>query len=110
MLALRGYVDDNRQISEPMRRGTRFDKNKQRYMWREDWDREDQEMDEPDEARMGRVCLEGMNSVSSMLTFTSETVYDLPNKMLPSLDLQVEVIKVEYKNQLIDQISFTFFH
>ena len=29
--------------------------------------------------------------------------------MLPTLDLQVEVIKVEYKNQLIDQISFTFF-
>ena len=80
MLALRGYVDDNRQISEPMRRGTRFDKNKQRYMWREDWDREDQEMDEPDEARMGRVCLEGMNSVSSMLTFTSETVYDFPTR------------------------------
>ena len=107
MYALRGYVDDNRQLSEPMRKGTRFNKKEQRYTWREDWEREDLEMNEPDEARMGRVCLEGMNAVSN-LTFTVETVHDIPNKMLPTLDLQVEVIKVEYKTKLIDQISFTF--
>ena len=49
-----------------------------------------------------------MNAVSN-LTFTVETVHDFKNKMLPTLDLQVEVIKAEYKKRRIDQISFTFF-
>ena len=42
--------------------------------------------------------MEGMNAVSN-LTFTVETVHDFQNKMLPTLDLQVEVIKVEYKKK-----------
>ena len=86
MYALRGYVDDNRQFSEPMRRGTRFNQKEQKYTWREDWEREDMEADEPDEVRMGRICLEGMNSVSN-LTFAVETVHDFQNQMLPTLDL-----------------------
>ena len=95
MYALRGYVDDNRQFSEPMRRGTRFNHKEKKYTWREDWEREDMETDEPDEVRMGKICLEGMNSVSN-LTFTVVTAHDFQNKMLPTLDLQVEVRKAEY--------------
>ena len=57
--ALRGYVDDNRQQSEPMRKWTRFDQKKNRYTWREDWKREDEERNEPDEERMGRVVWRG---------------------------------------------------
>ena len=55
---LHGYVDDNRQESELMRRGTRFNQEKKRFTWREDWEREDKEKNEPDEQRMGAVCLE----------------------------------------------------
>ena len=108
MWALRGYVDDIRQMSEVMRRGTRFNKQERRYMWREDWEREDIEKNEPDEVRMGKICLEGMNSVSN-LTFTVETAEDFQNKMLPTLDLQIEVKQAAYRKKMIDQISFTYF-
>ena len=52
--------------------------------------------------------MEGMNSVSN-LTFTVETVHNFQNKMLQTLDLQVEVRRAEYKKRMIDQISFNFF-
>merc|ERR1712074_464646 len=95
-------------MSEVMRRGTRFNKQERRYMWREDWEREDTEKNEPDEVRMGKICLEGMNGVSN-LTFTVETTEDFQNKMLPTLDLQIEVKQVVYRRRMIDQISFTYF-
>ena len=106
---LRGYVDDNRQETELMRRGSRFNHEKKRFTWREDWEREDEEKNEPDEQRMGAVCLEGMNSVSSMLTFTAETIYNFENRMLATLDMQVEVIKVEHREEMVDQISFSYY-
>ena len=38
---LRGYVDDNRHETELMRRGSRFNHEKKRFTWREDWQREE---------------------------------------------------------------------
>ena len=61
--ALRGYVDDGRQFSDMMRRGTRFNAERGQFTWREDWERIDEDEDLPDEVRMSLVCVEGMNAV-----------------------------------------------
>ena len=95
--ALQGYVDDGRQWTELIRRGTRFVQRLNRFLWREDWERIDVEENLPEEVRMGKICLEAMNAVNSDLTFTVETVHDFPNKRLATLDLEVEVVD----NQII---------
>ena len=95
--ALQGYVDDGRQWTELIRRGTRFVQRLNRFLWREDWERIDVEENLPEEVRMGKICLEAMNAVNSDLTFTVETVHDFPNKRLATLDLEVDVVD----NQII---------
>ena len=62
--ALRGYVDDGRQFSDMMIRGTRFNRERGLFTWREDWERKDEAEDLPDEVRMSRVCVEAMNVVN----------------------------------------------
>ena len=78
--ALKGYVDDGRQWSDLMRRGTRFNPKRNRFTWREDWEEEDNMENLPEEQRMGKICLTAMNSVNSDLTFTVETVQTSPTK------------------------------
>ena len=57
------YVDDVRQNTDCMVRGARFNPERKRFTWRSDWEKEDEEEDLPDEIRMGKICLEAMNSV-----------------------------------------------
>ena len=95
--ALKGYVDDGRQWSDLMRRGTRFNPKRKRFTGREDWEEEDNMENLPEEERMGKICLTAMNSVNSDLTFTVETVQDFPNKRLATLDFECEIVE----NQII---------
>ena len=50
--ALKGYVDDGRQSTDLMIVGTRFNPERNRLTWREDWERLDIEENHPDEKRM----------------------------------------------------------
>ena len=50
---------------------------------------------------MGKICLVAMNAVSEDLEFTIETVYDLQNRRLATLDFECEVID--------NQISYSYF-
>ena len=61
--ALKGYVDDGRQSTDLMVRASRFNPERNRFTWREDWERTDDEENLQEEARMGQICLEVMNSV-----------------------------------------------
>ena len=70
---LKGYVDDGRQAGDELRRGTRFNKSRMRFTWREDWERIDVEENLPTERRMGNICVEAMNAVNTDLTFTVES-------------------------------------
>jgi hypothetical protein len=53
-----------------MIRGSRYKPEKNRFTWREDWERTDEEENLPEGTRMGKICLEAMNSVNEDLTFT----------------------------------------
>ena len=96
-----GYVDDVRQNTDLMRKGSRFNPVKNRFTWRADWERKDRQEDFPDEVRMGNICLTAMNSICQDLTFTVESVHDFQNRKLATLDFQCEVIE--------NQISYTYF-
>ena len=87
-----GYVDDARQNTDLMIRGARYNPERKRFTWREDWKIEDDEDDLPDEVRMGKICLDAMNDVSEDLEFMVETVYDFQNKKLATLDFECEVV------------------
>ena len=50
-----------------------------------------------------------MNSVSPMLKFTAETVHDFENRRLATLDMEVEVTKMEHKDEMVEQISFSYY-
>ena len=52
-----GYVDDARQNTDLMVRGARYNPERRRFTWREDWEKEDIGEDLPDEVRMGKICL-----------------------------------------------------
>ena len=60
-----------------MIRGSRYNPERRRFTWREDWEKEDEEENLPDEIRMGKICQVAMNAVSEDLKLTIETVYDL---------------------------------
>ena len=66
---IKGYVDDGRHWSDLLIKGTRFDRQRMLFTWRQDWEEEDAFENLPDEARMGKVCLEAMNAVNSDLTY-----------------------------------------
>ena len=99
--ALKGYVDDGRQSTDLMIMGTRFNPERNRFTWREDWERIDREENIPDEKRMGMICLEAMNSVIVDLTFTVESVHDFANGRLATLDFECDVIN--------NQIVYSYF-
>ena len=81
--------------------GTRFNPERNRFTWREDWERLDIEENIPDEKRMGKICLDAMNSVNVDLTFTVESVHDFANGRLTTLDFECEVIN--------NQIVYSYF-
>ena len=69
--ALKGYVDDGRQSTDLMIRGTRFNPDRGRFTWREDWEEQDDDENLPEEKRIANICLTAMNSVTVDLTFMS---------------------------------------
>ena len=99
--APKGYVDDGRQAGDELRRGTRFNKNRMRFTWREDWERLDIEENLPTERWMGNICVEAMNAVNSDLNFTVESVHDFVNRRLATLDFEIEVLD--------NQIVYSYF-
>ena len=90
---MKGYVDDGRQISELIIRGTRYVKELKRFLWRKDWEDIDNMENKPDEVRIAEICLPAMNAVNPNLKFTVETAHDFPDQRLATLDFAVEEVR-----------------
>ena len=88
----KGYVDDGRQGTDLLIRGSRYDKTRKRFVWKKELEDEDNIKDESDEERMASVCLEAMNDLNPDLKFTVETRKDFQNGRLATLDFEVDVI------------------
>ena len=91
-LLLAGYVDDGRQYTTCLPLGSRFDKNNKRFQIIPEAVEEDTRnklQGESTNQRMGRICLEAMNSINIDLEFTMETPEDFPREQLPTLDFKL---------------------
>ena len=88
-----GYVDDGRQGSTALRRGMMFDQEQKKFIFDEEQKRIDDELNEPDNRRMARVCLPAMNSVNPNLTFTTECPEDFQGNRLPTLDFVLWMVR-----------------
>ena len=90
---LSGYVDDGRQGSTVLRRGSVFDSANGVFVMDDEQRLLDEEADEPDNVRMARICLPSMNSINANLKFTTEAPEDFPRDRLPTLDFVVWMVK-----------------
>ena len=102
---LKIYVDDVRQVSSTLRKGTRFDEKEKKMTWTKEAENEDIEMEEMGEnkdARMARILRPAMNSINKDLRFTTEVADEFEDKKLPTLDF-----KLWLEND--NEISHTFY-
>ena len=81
------YVDDNRCIMERIKKGYRFDRERETFVYSEGWLEEDN--NRIDDERIAEEILKAMNHVNPDLQFTIEKESDFPNKRLPTLGFEM---------------------
>ena len=89
---LSGYVDDGRQITTTLERGSRYCDNTKKFTVTEEAKREDearQKAGESKNQRMARVCKAAMDSINPDLHFTTECQEDYEKERLPTLDFEM---------------------
>lgn len=89
---LAGYVDDGRHSGTTLRRGMRYVKEKDAFVFSKEWKDEDDALGETSNVRMARVCKDAMNSVSDDLQFTTEAPEDFEQSRLPTLDFKLWLV------------------
>ena len=91
---LKVYVDDGRQASTLLRRGMRFDVEREEFVWNNEAEKEDLERKangEEDDEFMARLCVVAMNHINKDITFTTEVASEFHNKKLPTLDMNLKM-------------------
>ena len=86
------YVDDGRQVTTLLKKGSRYDKEEKKFKWSKEAESEDEQLElegEDKNSFMARLCLPAMNGVNPDLTFTAEVEEDFPDKRLPTLDFSL---------------------
>ena len=89
---LKIYVDDVRQTSTLIRKGLRYDAEKEEWGWSKEAEEEDEQKDkegESKDARMARILQPAMNGINSDLVFTTELPEDFEDERLPTLDFKM---------------------
>ena len=91
---LKVYVDDGRQVTSKMRKGMRYDKTEDKFVWRKEAEEEDEQKElegEKKDEYMARLCLPVLNMINSDLKFTAEVQSDFADNKLPTLDFWLEM-------------------
>ena len=86
------YVDDVRQVTTPLRMGSRFSVEEKRIVETGEAYEEDEKLKaegESSEARRARILIPAMNSINPDLSFTVELAEDFEDKRLPTLDCKL---------------------
>ena len=101
---VKGYVDDGRLVTLALRMGCRYDKSERCFKFSEGAlveDRVRASEGETKVARWARIALEAMNDINPDVQFTAETAEDFVSGWLPTLDLDLKMVK--------DCISHTYY-
>jgi len=101
------YVDDLRYVLSCLPHGWRWSQDEKKFIFKEEWEQEDDLSGESNVKRMSTEVCKAMNSVYSFLNFTVETEEDFPNSRLPSLDTELFMEDVPGKKR--QKINFSFF-
>ena len=101
------YVDDLRYVLSCLPVGWRWEKKEKKFIFQEDWKKEDEDSGLSNRSRMARETCAAMNSVYPFLQFTVETEEDYDNFRLPTLDCALFMEDVE--NQKRQIVNFSFF-
>ena len=86
------YVDDGRQVTTIMKKGMRYSREEEKFIWKQEAEQEDLDMEKKGEKKdefMARLCLEAMNQINQDLTFTAEVESDFADNRLPTLDFSL---------------------
>ena len=87
---LRGiYVDDGRNIIDILMEGTRYEKEKEEFVYKREWAEQDRENNVDKKKRTEIEIKELMNSINSDLKFTTEVERDFEKKRLPTLSFEL---------------------
>ena len=87
---LRGiYVDDGRNIIDILSNGIRYEKEKEEFVYNEDWREDDEKSGISQEKRTEIEIRNLMNSINPDLQFTTERETDFANGRLPTLSFQL---------------------
>ena len=81
------YVDDNRCITERLKKGYRFDRGERKFTYKAEWEEEDSGIEDDD--RIAGEYLKAMNSINPDLEFTVEKEKDFENNRLPTLGFEL---------------------
>ena len=82
------YVDDVRQGTNLIPRGYKFEVEENKFMYKLEWEQEDDRENLTNLKRMGNRCLEAMNSINPDLRFTVESEEDFENGRIQTLDFE----------------------
>ena len=86
------YVDDVRQITTMLRKGTRYEVDGKTWTWSKEAEEEDEQRrkeGESKEAMMVRILTPVMSCINSDLIFTTELEEDFEDRKLPTLDCKL---------------------
>ena len=84
-------MDDIRQATSEIKHGVRYCIKEEKFIYKDEWEREDRENGESDTRRMSNGCRKAMCSIYSNLNFTMEIHEDFENLRLPTLDFELFV-------------------
>ena len=100
------YVDDIRYVVSRLDPGVKWCQKKRKFLYKEEWEKEDIECGESDTRRTASELCKAMNSIYHNIKFTVETEEDF-NGRLPTLD--VELWMEEVTGQRRKKINYSFF-
>ena len=80
------YVDDKRSLMPAIKKGTRWVDKQKSFEFREDWFKEDTELEESSTRRTANEIRKAMDSINPDLKFEIEIEEDFPREKLPTLD------------------------
>ena len=101
---MKGYVDDNRQITRLLAMGKRFNVENNKFEVTDEaleYDIKAKADGEHVDQRMARVCRQAMVSVNPDLDFTVETAQEYKEGYIPTLEFRAKMTPKEYNHPLL---------
>ena len=92
------YVDDVRTVTPVIEKGRRWQFKEKKFLFKDEWKEQDEELDESDQQRTSKEVENAMNSIFKHIQFEMEIPAQFENNKLPTLDFNMWLEKGERKD------------